>query len=189
MADITNSYVSLIELKAWVNVTSQDHDTLLSTCAVVAASQIDNYCGRRFYAASASASARSFVTTPDIKYLFTDDFTELTSVTVDGAAVACEANITPYSRPYTAIRASDGAYFPYFFGGRTAIVTAKFGWAAQPEIIGTANLMLAARIFERRLSPFGIQGSPDIGLIRVTGEDRDVTALIGPYRKLAGMCA
>ena len=186
MADISNSYVSLIELKAWVNVTSQDHDTLLSTCAVVAASQIDNYCGRRFYAAAASASARSFVTSPDGKYLFTDDFTELTSVTVDGTTVACAADIAPYGRPYAAIRASDGAYFLI---GRTAVVTAKFGWTAQPEIIGTANLMLAARIFERRLSPFGIQGSPDIGLIRVTGEDRDVTALIGPYRKLAGMCA
>lgn len=55
---------------------------------------------------------------------------------------------------------------------------------AAPADLVLAVQLLTARFLERRNSPSGVLGSGDFGVVRVSGADRDVQALMAPYRRL-----
>jgi hypothetical protein len=55
---------------------------------------------------------------------------------------------------------------------------------AAPASLVLAVQLLTARYLERRNSPSGVVGMGDLGVVRVSGSDRDVDALMAPYRRL-----
>lgn len=63
-------------------------------------------------------------------------------------------------------------------------VTAKWGYGSTPASVEQATLLQASRLFVRRVSPFGVAGSPDMGseLRLLAALDPDVQALLRPYR-------
>ena len=50
----------------------------------------------------------------------------------------------------------------------------------KPEIV-QAVLLLAARLYKRRLSPEGVAGWEDLGAVRVVARDPDIERLIEQY--------
>jgi hypothetical protein len=64
-------------------------------------------------------------------------------------------------------------------------MTGVFGWNSVPPEVNSACIIQASRIFNRRQSPFGIAGSPDIGTVRLLSRlDADVEALLRPMRNV-----
>ena len=77
---LTNSYITLAQLKAWLGLSDTVDDTLLEIAANAASRQIDRYTNRRFYL-DAAASARTFRATSG-GVLWVDDIGSLTGLVV-----------------------------------------------------------------------------------------------------------
>jgi hypothetical protein len=86
---------------------------------------------------------------------------------------------------YNRVVAVNGKSFPQGSNRRPTLqVTARFGWSQVPDPVRTACLMLAARYYRRKDAVFGIDASlgvGDLGPIRITRSDSDVTSLLAPY--------
>jgi hypothetical protein len=87
----------------------------------------------------------------------------------------------------------DAAVVTSAYQAAEAYVAARCTWRAvavdgltpvdPPDALVTAVTLLTARYLERRNTPSGVLGSGDFGVVRVSGSDRDVDALIAPWRK------
>jgi hypothetical protein len=73
--------------------------------------------------------------------------------------------------------------YPTGYGGQrpTLQVTARHGWSQVPDPVREATLLTAARLYRRKDAPFGVAGFDDFGPVRITRQDSDVVALLGPY--------
>lgn len=69
--------------------------------------------------------------------------------------------------PYWRLRFADGHAWSVDGLKRTVSVTAKFGWAAVPENVRMATLVLAADLFHAKDTRLGIAGFGDMGIIRI----------------------
>ncbi len=69
--------------------------------------------------------------------------------------------------------------------GKLATVTASFGWPSVPAAVHQAAVIQALRLFQRRHSPFGVAGSPEMGseLRLLSKLDPDVEVLVRPYSR------
>jgi hypothetical protein len=189
-------YASLGDLKSAIRITDTDSDTLLQVALDASRAAIDSHCNRTFVPAAA-ATARTFE--PAADRVETDDFFTTTGllISVGGTAVPLavpnvSAGYTLYplnapalGEPYTGFRYTSYTLSPYpllFATGRaTATVTAFWGYAAAvPASVRQACILQASRIFARRLSPYGIAGSPEMGSeLRVLAKvDPDVAVLL-----------
>jgi hypothetical protein len=187
------TYASLPALKDWIGSYSVDvadperDDYALSTALIAASRAIDNACNRRFWLDPEPVTfkvqnrAGQTVFIPDLS---SDDFT--VEIVRDGHRTAVDAGdivwLRPAEAPYRQFTI-DGV--PLYLTDRVE-VTGRFGWPEVPAPIEQACLILAARIFKRKLSPEGITGfaGGDLNPLRVTSRDFDVEALIAPYRLL-----
>jgi hypothetical protein len=66
----------------------------------------------------------------------------------------------------------------------TVRVTGTFGWAAIPDAVKQATILLSIRIFKRLDSPLAVAGFGDLGVVRVGRVDPDVDSLIHPYKRM-----
>ncbi len=190
------SYASLGDLKESLRITDDEDNTLLQVALDAAKELIDEHCNRTF----------DTVAMPEIRYfepangiVVVDDIYDATDliVEIEGVAVSPAEPITsPGYRLHPRNAASKGepftsiAYETYPFGrpfllagirGTAGITTQFWGYAAAvPESVRQANLLQASRIFSRRLAPFGVAGSPEIGSeIRLLSKvDPDVAVLL-----------
>lgn len=173
---------------------SDDRDELISDSIAAACRQIDQRCGRRFYA-DTEASARTFpaggryVSLYDAQALRVDDISTSDDVAVETkfgftgsyTTVATwelgpdNADVTAW--PWTRVVAAGG----WLSDAVTVRVTATWGWPAVPDAIVQAATLLAARLYRRKDSPQGVLGSAEWGTVRVSRFDPDVEALVGPY--------
>jgi hypothetical protein len=92
------------------------------------------------------------------------------------------SNAPARGRPYNRIIFDTGIYPPIY--EESVRVTADWGWSAIPNTIRNANLLQAARFVNRRNSPYGIAGSPEMGNeMRLLAKlDADVLLMIGGFR-------
>lgn len=186
---MANEYATLAELKTQLRITNTADDTELQSKLTAASRRVDRDTGRRFYLDS-GVSARAYPLTHDTK-LIVDDFSTTTGLivqvgngtswsTVDASQyrVAPRNNIADGKAAYLIERVFScwplGVY-------PEAQITAKWGWPAIPDEIKAATLLVAARLFRRKDSPEGIRGSNDLGFVRLSRQDPDYDALIGPY--------
>jgi len=192
-------YVPLEMFKASLRINAtaadQDRDDLLLQALTSASRQIDEHCGRRFYLDD-TATARTYtpkgrtVVTPDGDLLLIDDLGTAPTTVETGiggtyTAVASTDYLTSpdnalvRQRPITGLIRANSTW-PTGSGYRIR-VTGRFGWPSIPEQVAQACLLQASRLYKRRLSPEGVFGNEEFGLMRVSRVDPDVQALLQPF--------
>ena len=190
---ITSGYATLAELKARLDILDTDDDSVLEAIVEAASRQIDGWCSRTFYAATAT---RYFTPESIDLLILPDDLMSVTTLKTDEDGDRTyettwattdydlePANAATYTHIYTA---PDGRYgFPTH--RRAVEIAGSWGYASTaPDAINEACLLLSARLWKRKDAPFGIAGSSDAGQLQtLPGMDPDVKQLIQPYRKFA----
>jgi hypothetical protein len=202
-------YVGLEEMKDRLSITDTSQDYALQTSIAASAGWLTEYCGRHF---NRVTETRTFVPY-DIYSLRVDDMVPGTTITlsvdVDGDGIYEQAwtentdyqrftgqdvfnvNASGIPRPYEKIRViSSGRTFPYVWPfspvNRVQIAT-TWGWPAVPWPVAEGNRILAADLFKMKDAPFGLAGSADFGLTRISANPWLVEQLrpyIRPRRKV-----
>lgn len=180
---LVNAYASQAQLQDAYGTGAASVDPNVYHLALNAASrQVDNHCGRRFYADTA-ATERWF--TPADGRCAVDDFYTTTSLVIavdtDGDGDTDETWTTAYYHltptngvaqsgrawPYTTIVARPGYSFPVIGETPTVSVTAKWGWSAVPYEVEQATILQAIQILKSSDAPFGVAGSAEFGMLRI----------------------
>ena len=183
------AYATLAELKTQLRLTGTADDVELQDRLDAAKNRIDKDCGRRFDVTTGTATQREFPITNEFT-LVVDDFASATDLAVViGSATGTPVNSANYRiKPDNNLAKNEAGWiletrgsYRWLLGRQTAYVTARWGWAAVPDAIHDANLLLAARLFKRKDTPWGVAGSGDMGLIRIAATDSDYRALIDGY--------
>lgn len=194
-----DSYATLTDLKARLDIADTDDDDRLTAALAVASREIETYCDRQFNDAG-SASARTFE--PLTAYrLLVDDFSTTTGLVIatdtddDGAYdttwTSSDYDLEPAAGqtlgqsawPYSRIHAvGDYTYPRCGRRRRTVQVTARWGWSAVPSGVAEACLIAAAELFKAGDAPFGIAGYGEFGPVRLRMNSRAMQ-LLAPYRR------
>ena len=187
------SYATLAELKSALRITDTVDDVLLQLALDTADDQINGHCDRTFLDSGAT-TPRSFRYYD--KYAPIDDFSTTTGLVVSVAGSTLLAddyqvlprNAPAYGRPFYSIL-FDVPPINFTFTEEPITVTARWGWATVPVAVREASLLQASRTFSRRLSPYGIAGSPETGseLRLLARLDPDVQLALAPYVKVWGV--
>lgn len=195
---ITNGYCTLNELKAALAISDSVDDSALEAAINSTSRMIDDYTNRFFYKDGTSGSEVTRYYTPnDMWQLYTDDFVSISSVatddnfnqTWDTVWDSSDWMIEPINNPrrgwpYNRVLAIGSYIFPANLPQSVKII-GIWGWSSVPPEVNSACVIQASRIFNRRQSPFGIAGSPDIGTVRLLSRlDADVEALLRPMRNV-----
>lgn len=199
---ITNGYCTLAEIKAFVNIVDSNDDNELEDAVNSASRQIDAYCGRKFYA-DGSTSAKVY-RTRNPYMVVVDDISTSTGLVLkyddsdDGIYETTVASTDFILLPlngeafgidglgFTSIELlTDGPHeFPTTHtNNRPRVqVTANWGFAAVPEPVRQACLMLSSENFAMRNTPLGIAGVGEFGVLAVR-QNRQITRMLDPYRR------
>lgn len=170
-------YASLSELKQFLGIGDAADDVNLTLALNAAQSHIDRLANRTF---GQTVETRSFTAT-DPHTLAVPDLVSVTAVATDGTTWATtdyQLQRSGFVRPYSRIAAVGGRHF-----AGTVQVSGTWGWPTVPDDVKFAALILASRLFKRKDSPEGILGFNDFGSVRLSPQDRDVVALLTPYRR------
>ena len=195
---ITNGYCTLAELRAAMREPANAAlNTLLENAIEGASRRIDGYCSQVFFS---TAKVITFYpqhsTRLAVPALSTVPTTVKTAPDSAGVYQTTWVNGTDYqlepleagieSRPYRSIAAIGTKSFSVVDrSSRPSVqIDAVWGWAAIPDDIREACLILAHRSFKRHDSPLGVLGSSEM-LITVRAVDPDVRDMLQPYRLLA----
>lgn len=192
---ITNGYTTGSAVKSALGIIDATSDTELELVIESVSRLIDDYTGRFFYQ---SAASTAFYTADDYLSQPIDDFVSIGTVATDGDAngtysTVWSANtdyaVAPFNaaatgRPYTEIVAlTEGANtFPIGTIKGVKIVGTR-GWPSIPKPVEMSCIIQSGRIFNRRNTPFGIAGAPEVGQMRLLARlDPDVEQMLRAYR-------
>lgn len=194
---ITNGYCTLAQIKAATRITDSVDDSLLEMAVESASRLIDSDCDRSFY--TSGTATRDFV--PNGQYtVSTDDLTSIVSVKIDDSGdltfpitlAATDYQVEPVNRivsgnafPVTQLRMIGDYVLPIWGKQATVRIEGVYGFTPVPAQITQACVIQASRIFKRLDSPLGVAGFGDMGAVRVSRTDPDVSALISPFKKYA----
>jgi hypothetical protein len=192
---ITNGYCTLAQLKSAIRVQDAMDDPALELAIEAASRMIDAETNRCFFATTAT---RDF--TPSDSYVvYTDDLASITTVAIDpdgnGTFDTTLATTDYQAEPLNSV--SSGGAFPTYrlrmigdyllpiWGKQATVrVTGSFGFTPRPVQVTQACVLLAGRLWKRADAPFGVAGFGDMGAVRVSRTDPDVSALIAPFKKI-----
>jgi len=201
-------YATLPEFKAWVTLTDNDDDVVMSDTLESVSRWIDQHCDRHFWrdGDTGSEAARAFAAT--CRYsLHIDDLVpgSVTTFKTDEAGdgtyettwAPSDYQLLPVNRPngepFDRVEAVASRLFPLRAPSRRANrveITGVWGWPSVPDAVKQACLIQASRMLKRRFSPEGVSSFGDLGLVRVgTRLDPDVEQLLNPYRSYAVLVA
>ena len=195
---ITNGYVTLNEVKAYLRITDSVDDTMLEQIVESASRSIDRIANRRFYL-DANASARTYRLIGNLR-VQVDDFGTTsglvvktdpndsgvyeTTFTLDSDYIVEPTNALAKGRPFTTITIVGGTAFSLPVNYRPQVeVTARWGWPSVPDDIIEATLILSADLYKRRDSVGGVLGLSELGAIRMSPLGRDISAMVRAYRR------
>lgn len=197
-----STLVTLDELKTYLKepTTSDRHDETLQFALDAATAKIQDYTDRLFIkddtSGTPSASARTYRAIDPYR-LYVRDFYDATGLIVktDTSAngtydttwtVTTDYVAGPFDQrdnwPYYTIEAVGGYTFPVS-RRPTVQVTALYGWTAIPDAVEQTCLELAADLWKRRDSAFGIVGVDDFGPIRVGNSDDRLLGRLRMYKR------
>jgi hypothetical protein len=120
-------------------------------------------------------------------HLLVDDIGSLDGLTVEIGRGSDWSNITAGVEPEPTDALNKGEPItsllhllqPWQYAtGQRVRVMAKWGWPAVPDVVVTACLIQAQRLYKRKDSPEGVIGSAEWGVVRVARIDPDVQANI-----------
>lgn len=198
---IGDPYATLAELKSRLGIGDTSDDTRLTSALNTASRGIEKECRRQFNDAG-TASARMFYPRSGCLTKVDDFHTTVSAAT--GLIVATDQGddgtyettwsdtdffLEPLGGvsdgesgwPYWRIRAVN-KYFPVCTRRPSLQLTARWGWAAVPDPIKEACLVLASEIFKLKDAPFGVAGYGDYGPVRVR-QNPIACQMIAPYKR------
>jgi hypothetical protein len=188
-----NDYATLAELKGKLDITDTNDDSELQSILAAVSRVIDEIAGRFFY----RETQTRYYSAESGDYLQVDDLVSVTTLSTDEnddrvyerTWVAADYDLWPYnaalhSKPYNEIQVAPTGSYSFPTGAKSISLTAVFGWPAVPNAIKEACLLWSERIWKRRDAIFGVMGSIETGMIRISGMDPDVERLLQPYVKL-----
>jgi hypothetical protein len=175
-------------------------DAVLEAIVESVSRAIDDFCGRRFYAATETR----YYTARKSRRLLVDDLLSITTLKTDDDAdgtyettwAATDYNLAPYNaqlapvpEPYWEIEVSENGDYWFPTGTIKGVqVVGSWGFSATtPDVINRSCLFQVAQEFRTRHAPLGIQGSGDMQVeIRGIGLHPFVKRLLstGPYRRI-----
>lgn len=183
------SYAGISDVKEFLGIESSNiqNDQNIERAIDAAEKLIERTTGRVF-TLSASATARTFATSPCETDLIIDDVGTLTGLVVETGTFGSSTwdtvadtdyevgpvNAIARGVPVTVVLRPSG----WGTGNSRVRVTAKWGWPEVPADVIQATILQAVRLLKRKDSPGGVYGSADWGLIRVSKVDPDVMALV-----------
>lgn len=197
MSSVTNGYCAPEELAGYLrNVDITTNSGPITDAINEASRQIDAYCGRRFFL-DASASNRTYWTN-DTRVLIFDDATSVTSIKLstgdNGTYDLTYTAGTDYTLEPLNGRGSGLEGLPYWRARFTtdvlptntstpcAQINATWGWAAVPEPVRQACLIMASEAFKLAEAPFGVAGFGEMGVVRVGKMSPKAADMLRPYR-------
>lgn len=187
-------YVTTTDLKSFIRITDAVDDAALAQAISAASRAIDQYCNRQF-GQVAYPETRYYTAKYDRRrcrwVVFMDDVMAVTgfAVQVDAGAVDVydmkPVNAAVKSEPWTFLVVDPSSTHRPLGTEDEVSITAQWGWTSVPTAVKEACLLQANRFFERRLSPYGVAGSPDVGseLRLLARLDPDVSVALNPYRR------
>lgn len=197
----TTDYCSLSELKLQLRTAVSTDDTALGVAITAASRQIDQACNRRFGLTGSAVQrlydfddltieGRDAIEINDLMtsvglVVTADDgtYTYPNTMTLNTDFDLYPWNATAEGTPWTHIVRRPTAATVWLSGARSVSVVANWGFSTVPPAVKQATLIQAARLFQRRESPYGVAGSPELGNeMRLLAQlDPDVQALLQPY--------
>jgi hypothetical protein len=194
---IVNGYATADDIRAQMADSGEKLDQDRLDRAVSSASRaVDKYCKRRFwqdesitsrlYSASSSCELEvGDISTQDglvveVDYSGNGDWTTLDSDSYHLEPLNAGADFEAYAWWTIVIDSGSG-----FRVSRKPLVrvTAQWGWSEIPEEVVEATILKAVSLFKRKDSPNGIEGFSDFGPVRISKNDPDYVALLGPFKK------
>lgn len=205
---VDNGYTTVADLARYMTVDSTTYNDDLATAINTASRQIDGYCGRIFYAATAQGVHQNkYYYSADLTVLLINDCINIQEVALSTGANQTYDNIVPSTGyveeplnsyadgltgwPITRLRFTNDYMLPTQWQQYPNVrVHGRWGWSATPEPVRQSCLIMAAEIFKLREAPFGVAGFADYGAVRVGKMSPQAVALLSPYRNMnsvAGM--
>lgn len=184
---ITNGYATLAQIKNRLDMTDTvpTRDEMLEEAIESASREIDKYCHRRFYL-DADASTRVYYTTKSER-AEVDDFYTTTGLIIKTDTAGNGTYATNWSASDYELQPLNGVVdgesgWPFWklkaVGGQSFItdtyrrpaqlqVTAKWGWAAIPDPVYQACLIMGVANFKLKDAAFGTIGIGEVGMVTV----------------------
>ena len=191
-------YVTVSTLKAYMGLTTTTTDTQVAAAITSASREVDGHCRRRF-SADATVTARVYRRSTEhtvaiddaivgsITLVETDTGQDGTWATTIAAAdwLAEPLNgigANGMAWPVTRLRSLGAITWPLDTTSQrpTVRVTARWGWAAVPDPVAQATLILAAETYKLREAPFGVAGFDQYGAVRIKTLPQ-VERLLAPF--------
>ena len=208
-ANVGTWYIGLEEFKDRLGITDTADDSQAQISIQSVCQWVNEYCGRHF---NRITEARTFE--PDNIWLLNiDDVVTVSALALDmdGDGVyelsltqnvdyqlrlgkgLYNVNSTGIARPYTQVQIiQTGKWLPFTWPYTTlnrVQITGTWGWPAVPPGVTEAAFILAADIFKMKDAPFGLAGSADLGVTRISANPW-LTEMLRPYvrgRKKVGV--
>lgn len=186
---ITNGYTDLTTVKSRLDIAKTLQDAAIERMVEAASRQIDGWCARAFYTETV---ARAVTAEWPGEIALDRDLLSITALATDqdrDGVFEVTWSVSDYrlvgNAPFQSIAARNGAFPVESYAVQ---VTGEWGYAATvPAPIAEATLLLVARLLKRKDAPFGIAGTQDMGQLQTIGRDKDVEALIAPYRRFGAV--
>ncbi len=190
---IVNGYTTLATLKSRISITDETDDTELERIITAVSRAIDDYCGRRFYAANETR----YYTAMHSDYLLVDDLLSVTLLSTDEDGdrtyettwTATDYDLEPANaaldgEPYWEIRTAPEGRYSFPSTARGVKVTGSFGFAsATPAVVEEACLAQCKLVFDARNSVSGVEGGSVNPSVTVSLHPF-VRTLLNPYRRI-----
>lgn len=184
-------YIDTEDLKNFLRIDEEDtdDDDLLAEDITTASHAINTHCKRQFGNAAGTRSYKNgWYDSTEGKYVFSIDDLMVTDglvVVADGVTLDSEdyellpLNALADGKPYTHIALSR-------YASRLEITADPWGWLDIPDSVKKATKLQASRFFNRRNSPYGVAGSPDVGseLRLLAKVDPDVAVALKGFSRL-----
>jgi hypothetical protein len=204
MAQITNGYITLEDIKTRLGIVDNNDDARLIALVNAACRWVDMFCRRRFYVSSQDETR--YFTPIDYQYCRIDDLASITSLTIDTSGDRSFAQVwsaTDYDLirqseempglPYIGLRVTPlrrVTFYPRYYN--SVKVIGKFGFAADSpalDIVREAVGLMVTRWHKRADAPFGVAGSGNLGqAVSISDVDPDVKQMLAPpLRKLGAL--
>ncbi|MBU1173447.1 MAG: phage gp6-like head-tail connector protein [Proteobacteria bacterium] len=190
------AYVTLPELRAYLNMTGTGDDVLLRQLIDSAQQNVDRYCGWQFEAHTATRYYDSEADVdPDQRSVLVLDEPLLTVTTLTNGDADVLIPAEYFLEPTNSVpkwrirlRASTGLYWTYTTDHEQAItLVGTWGYMATADYaIKQATMRWAGYLYKQRdAQVFDVTASPAQGQITIPqGIPRDVERILAPYRRL-----
>ena len=193
---ITNGYCTLAELKSYLDIDTSvtKFDDELEDCINGISRWIDEHCNTRFY--ESATDETKYFTPKTGRYCPINFLLSITSLKTDddfdgvfeSEWASTDYNLVEYN-DYPKFGIETTLYGDFYFSPllpRSVEVVGKWGYSSTtPPNVKLACKLQSARMFKRRDSILGIQGTSQFGMVRLmASEDPDILSIINAYRSV-----